>query len=94
MAFTIEAALTVPLSLTLVFSSIAPLPKVERRLYLQAYASADSVRSSILDKDLYAIKSGESEYILDTCLTSPRKLQETISLGIDSVQILKRNLGH
>ncbi len=89
MAFTIEAALTVPLSLSLLFSSVARLPQLEQRLYLQARACGISVRESIGDEDLFSIQDGSDEYVLATCMTSPRKMQEAISLGIDLIQIAK-----
>lgn len=93
MAFTIEAVLTVPLSLTMVFSGVARLPKLEAKLYRQSVSSAKAIKTSIDDDFVYKLSEVGDGYALEACLTSPRKMQEAISYSIDLSKFVQRHRG-
>ncbi len=88
MSFSLEATITVPLAVTLLFVSAYKLPGVVTSLNNQSHIISEVVtKQNSADKfyHLEKIKHANSSYT--ACLTSPQKMQEMISWALDLNQL-------
>lgn len=92
MAFSLEAAVTVPLVLTLFLQPAALAPDVAMEPYNQAKAVLHVVKEQVNPPHFYqAIK--EDDAALTTVLASPQLMLEVIGLAKDAWQPISRLLG-
>lgn len=90
MAFTIEAALTVPLSMTLLLTGVTRIPPIIRTYRAQTVCLVESCKDRLTSDDLcsFAVeKHGGQEFLI--CFSNPQKMQDLVSLAHDLGQALE-----